>query len=1092
MPVSDRAQGYKFGRKPLAAVVVVLLVTSWFSLHPRHAAGVATLPAGFVDEVVIEGLELPTAVAFSPDGRMFIAEKAGVVRVAVDGVLLPDPFIDLRDEVNNGFEYGLLGLAVDPAFPAQPYVYLQYVYDPPGVNTDDHAPRVQRVERVTASVDDLNVASIAPDARKVLVGKNSDINALTDPDAGPGEYRLTCWRNDAVIPDCIPSDSYRHVGGSLAFGPDRSLYITVGDVDRLPDGPQTTGSFVGSVLRVDAATGRGLVSNPFYNGDVDANISKVYTYGHRNPFRIAVHPVTGEALVGDVGAGSWEELDRLQPGGNYGWPCREGTRPNGDYADTALCRSVVSLPPVHEWPHTSSGGAAVAGDWYRGGAFPEQYREAFFFGDYSQAFIKYLKADGAGGYTVHDFAHDIGENGLVSLKNGPGGALYWLDLIGGTVHRIRYAASGDAGPFASAGASPTRGSVPFVTQFDASNSFASGSSIDRYEWDFGDGTSGSGVAPRHTYTEVGTYTARLTVHDRIGRSASTSVRIEAGNGPQLTILTPTPDSVLPIGSQVPFNATAFDPEAGDISSRIRWTGLLHHNVHVHPNLVNAVGPTGSFVLQDHEDDTLVELCAEATSNSGFTAKKCVDVAPRTAPVTLRSEPSGLSLTYQGLSRRAPYSVDANVNAERLITAPVRADRCYAFDRWSDGGARSHRISIAAARTVTAFFRYICTMVSDPEYRPNAPVRVLETRPRAGQIGYSGAKPIAGQTVELRLAQLPLSVVAVTLNLTGTEATSNGFVTVWPCGEARPNTSSLNLNEGQTAANLVVTKVGSDRRVCIFTERGTHLIADLVGHYPGATTYTAQQPQRVLETRAGAGQIGYAGAKPVAGATLQVALPMLPAGTSAAVLNITGTDASANGYVTVWPCGEPRPRASTLNLSVGHTSANLAVTKLGARNTVCLYAEQGAHLIADLVGYVSSSNYIALQPNRVLETRTAARVNYAGDKPAARQTIELRLDALPPSAIAAVLNVTGTAPTNTGYVTVWPCGEVRPNTSSLNLTVDPMTGPRTTPNAVITKLGPDRTVCIYTEAGAHLIADLVGYFDYAPPALGIPDDYVDRE
>ena len=224
--------------------------------------------SGFVDEAVIGGLTLPVAFTTLPDGRLLVAEKAGVVRVVRGGQLLPDAFIDLRARVNDYWDRGLLGLAVDPAFAHNGFVYLFYVHE------DDpftySGPKTSRVVRVTAAGDEAD-----PATEVVLV---------------PG----------------IPADSPSHNGGALRFGPDGALWITTGDasslngVDARALRTQQIDSLAGKLLRV-SADGRGLADNPFWNGDADAVRSKVWAYGFRNPFRLTFRPSSGRPYIADVG-----------------------------------------------------------------------------------------------------------------------------------------------------------------------------------------------------------------------------------------------------------------------------------------------------------------------------------------------------------------------------------------------------------------------------------------------------------------------------------------------------------------------------------------------------------------------------------------------------------------------------------------------------------------------------------------------------------------------------------------------------------------------------------------------------------------------
>jgi glucose/arabinose dehydrogenase len=161
-----------FSLRRLAWLAAGLIIGAVLIAHFKPAAQAAsTFPAGFVSEVVIgSGLNLPTAIAFAPGNRIYIAEKRGVVRVWQNGQLLPTPFINLEDEVQTYGDRGLLGLAVHPNFPAAPYLYLLYSYDPPGVEKDELGARVSRLLRVTADAANLNVASTAEGSRVVLMG----------------------------------------------------------------------------------------------------------------------------------------------------------------------------------------------------------------------------------------------------------------------------------------------------------------------------------------------------------------------------------------------------------------------------------------------------------------------------------------------------------------------------------------------------------------------------------------------------------------------------------------------------------------------------------------------------------------------------------------------------------------------------------------------------------------------------------------------------------------------------------------------------------------------------------------------------------
>lgn len=279
-----------------------------------------------------------------------------------------------------------------------------------------------------------------------------------------------------------------------------------------------------------------------------------------------------------------------------------------------------------------------------------------------------------------------------------------------------------------------------------------------------------------------------------------------------------------------------------------------------------------------------------------------------------------------------------------------------ISRIGTGGA----VCIASSATTHVIADLSGWYGNEAAFVPLVPLRVLETRAPAGQVNYTGAKPAAGRVIELPVAgvgaaNIPTTAEAVVLNITGVEATDAGYVTVWPCGQPMPTASNLNLQRGETRPNLVITQLGDGGKVCIFTERGAHVLADLFGWFARGAGLTSLLPSRILETRAAAGQAGYSGAKPTAGQLIRlkvtgVAPSNVPADIPAVLLNITGVDATAAGYVTVWPCGQPMPTVSNLNLDDAGTAANLVIARVGVGGEVCLFTETGTHLVADIAGW----------------------------------------------------------------------------------------------------------------------------------------------
>ncbi|BAC90202.1 PQQ-dependent sugar dehydrogenase [Gloeobacter violaceus] len=337
----------------------------------------AQIPAGFQQSLVSSGLDGPTAMEFAPDGRLFVCEKGGALRVAANGSLLQEPFLTVDAATES--ERGLLGIAFDPAFASNRYLYVYY--------TRAAEPIKNRISRFTASVANPNVAE-------------------------PG--------SELVILDNIASDAGNHNGGAIHFGTDGKLYAGVGDGGASSSNSQSLSNLSGKLLRVDPGAYPNIVppDNPFV-GTSGAR-GEIWALGLRNPFTFAVQPGTGTIFINDVGSNAWEEVNRAAKGGNYGWPAVEGNADDPDFID-----------PVYSYPRGSS--ASIAGGaFYQATQFPGAYTGNYFFADYIQGFLRrLLPAD----YTqVREFAGGL--DGVVDLKVGPDGQLYWLSINSGEVYKI--------------------------------------------------------------------------------------------------------------------------------------------------------------------------------------------------------------------------------------------------------------------------------------------------------------------------------------------------------------------------------------------------------------------------------------------------------------------------------------------------------------------------------------------------------------------------------------------------------------------------------------------------------------------------------
>lgn len=387
--------------------------------------------------------------------------------------------------------------------------------------------------------------------------------------------------------------------------------------------------------------------------------------------------------------------------------------------------------------------------------------------------------------------------------------------------------------------------------------------------------------------------------------------------------------------------------------------------------------------------------------------------------------------------------------------------------------------------------------SRARYTPLNPGRLLDTRTGADadtvDDQHLGSGPQGGgSTLELQVGgryDIPSNASGVVLNITATEVTGAGHLTVYPCGDARPTASSLNYSAiNDTRPNAVATKLGPDGTVCLYAfGASTHLIADVAGYFPPGARFVTLNPARLFDTRAGKATVDGAGeglGPSTVGTPVEVVVggrAGVPANAAAAVLNVTAAEPAGAGHLTAYPCGETPPTASNVNYAGGDAAIpNLVVVKLGTDGKVCLTSGvSGSHLIVDVTGYFpAGADYTALVPGRLLDTR-AGRATVDGEqvgagKPVAGTPIELPVlgrHGIPADALAVVLNVTAADTDGAGYLKVWPCGAAEPLASNVNFTA----AGQTRANAVFATIGDGGAVCIVAKpASAHVVVDVAGF------------------
>lgn len=768
-------------RTALSAVLVMVAAMLAAINSAGPAAAAAVLPAGFREQTVLSGLNQPMNVEFAADGRIFVAEKAGRIKV-FDSIADPTPtlFADLSVNVHNQHDRGLLGLALHPDFPAQPYVYVLYTYDaPPGR---------------TAPVwnDDCGAVGGTNGGRCVVTGRLSRLLATGNVMSGAEQVLLHDW--------CQQFAS--HSLGDLHFGADGMLYVSAGDgasfgaVDygqlgspsnpcadppggtMAPPGAQggalraqdvrSTGDpagLDGTILRLHPLTGAAAAGNPGA-ASADPNTRRIVAHGLRNPFRFAMRPGTSEVWIGDVGWNTWEEIDRLTSPtaavANFGWPCFEGAGRQGGYdgANLTLCESLYTAgghtAPFYTYPHSGpvvagetcpTGGSSVSGMAFypaSGGDYPAAYQGAVFFADYTRDCVWAMRPAAPGGVPVaaNRITFAAGAANPVDLAIGPGGDLYYVDAAG-TVRRIRYFA-GNQPPNAVLVAAPTTGTAPLTVSFDASSSTdpdPADAGLLRYEWDFtDDGTVDARTAKAtFTYPPGGPYTARLRVLDSLGVADTQTVAIQAGNSPPAAVIdSPATGTTFAVGQQLSFAGRATDPEDGALpAAALRWRLQQYHCFAVNSCHVHTVqewnGVAGaSFPAPDHEYPSYLELVLTATDNGGLSTTSTRRIDPRTVDLTFAANPGGLQVAVGSTVGTTPFTRTVIQGSENTVSGitPQRAGGTdYTFAAWSDGGAQTHIIT-AGTRPGS----YTATFVRQRVPQALLGVQGVDSQETAGQDG----------------------------------------------------------------------------------------------------------------------------------------------------------------------------------------------------------------------------------------------------------------------------------------------------------------------------------------------------------------------
>ncbi len=623
-------------------------------------------PAGFIQVQIATGLNNPTAIAFTPDGRIFVCLQDGKVRVYKNGALLPTVAIDLT--VDDWFERGLLGIAFDPNFSTNHYVYLYYTV--PGTVAHN------RISRFTVNGDLITPAS------------ESIVLELDNLNAG------------------------NHNGGAIMFGPDYKLYVATGD-NAVGANAQSLNTYHGKILRINS-DGSAPADNPFI-ANAAATAKRVWAYGLRNPYTFTFKPVTGELYINDVGQNAWEEINVAASGGlNFGWPTTEGAFNPVTYPNFVNPLYSYAHDPTWDDNKDSLGCAIVGGVFYNpvNPVYPSLYVGKYFFPDLCGSWINYLNVT-----TVKRFSFGKLLNGdVLGLALGNDGYLYYLNRGNGSLHRIDY----------------TNNNAPVITMQPQNLSVSEGQPATftvsssgalplSYQWrkngvDISGATSASYTINSVVPSDANTYSVYIS--NTFGNTTSeiVTLTVTAFNAkPEATITSPVHESLFRAGDVISFSGTATDAEDGTLpASNYKWLMAFHHNTHVHDGPPFATGVTsGTYTIPnvgEPDHDVYYRLYLVVTDANGLADTAYVNLLPRKSTVHLASNIPGLEITLDGQPQASPYSsleVVGMIKSLGASSPQTYNSKTYAFDYWQHGGSREQEFTTNDNdQTFTAIFKEV--------------------------------------------------------------------------------------------------------------------------------------------------------------------------------------------------------------------------------------------------------------------------------------------------------------------------------------------------------------------------------------------------
>lgn len=642
-------------------------ISSRLTRFLQECNGTVSLPDDLDRLALVGGLNEPTDFDFithvGDDGQehihaIVIVEKSGAIKVydTEEGTL--STLTSLPTTNANG-ERGLVGVEVDPFFndPTSAGYHKIYV-------AYTNAQNYDQLSKLTV---DANLTTVL-DEEELL-------------------------RSDQLGNDF-------HHGGELEFDPTGTyLYWAVGN-NVVNENSHDLTTIHGKILRM-YRDGSAPEDNPFYNDPDPDVVKQIYAIGFRNPFRFGFTP-DGTLLSGDVGEATWEELNVIVAGGDYGWPQQEGPCGSNGCGDT--------LPPLWAYRHSlppANVGSITAVLYYNGTTLPEEYRNKVFVADYSVGWLKMLTLDDQFESVIDETTLDTSAGATVQLKQGIDGNIYQLSIYPGTLSIIT-ASGGNKAPIAEIDASATySGSDSLTVDFDGTGSTDPDGPNLTYQWNFGNGQTSSSATPTVTFTNTGAnytaYTVTLTVTDEGGKTSTATQRIVVGSVPP-TIQLGNIVNNYNAGDTITFSAGASDAEDGLVlpPSAFEWKVVFHHNTHTHPFVDSIVGTGGSVTIPTTADQlatTWYRIHLTVTDSSGLKTTTYKDVFPNLVDFTVTASNPDATFTVDGVPHTGSFSEKGVVGVQRVLSAPSTQHTAAGeliFIGWGDGGAQTHTVTTPAA------------------------------------------------------------------------------------------------------------------------------------------------------------------------------------------------------------------------------------------------------------------------------------------------------------------------------------------------------------------------------------------------------------